>query len=466
MTEKTDLIVLGAGPGGYVAAIRAAQLGMQVTLVEKNPALGGTCLNVGCIPSKALLESSALVAAAKSGLQEHGLSLGEVKLDLSAMLERKHQIVEQLTGGIRMLMKKNKVQVVHGKGRLLSGTRMHIEEESGSRELDAGNILLATGSVPAGLPGLPLDGKQIVSSTEALSFDQVPKHLLVVGAGAVGLELGLVWSRLGATVTVVELLDQIVPFADRLIARTLQRALKVQGMEFHLKTKVVDLKNTDAQVEVTLEDTKGGRQDLRCDKVLVSVGRTAYLEGLGLADAGIALDERGKIAVNDKFQTSVDTVYAIGDVIRGPMLAHKAEDEGIAVAEILAGLPGEINYDVIPSVVYTTPELAQVGLTEQQAEEQGLEIKTGKFFFKANGRALCAGETDGLVKIIADAKTDKILGVHILGPHASELIAEAVIAMELGASSEDIARTVHAHPTLSEAVREAALAVDGRAIHG
>jgi dihydrolipoamide dehydrogenase len=463
--EQFDVTVLGAGPGGYVAAIRAAQLGQNVALVEKETVLGGTCLRVGCIPSKALLESSHLYAKARNGLGGHGLVLGEVSLDLGAMMRRKEEVVTQLTGGVAGLMKKNKVTVFQGLGRLDGPDRIVVKGEGGAITIQSAHIILATGSEPIALPGLPFDGERIVSSTEALSFEQVPEHLVVVGAGAVGLEMGAVWRRLGAKVTVVELLPRIVPFADKMIASTFQRALKAQGLDFMLNAKVSAAEVSGGKIAVTVEDGKGQTEVLHCDRVLVAVGRRPFVEGLGLEAVGVALDDHGRIAVNDHLQTSVSNIYAIGDVVPGPMLAHKAEEEGIAAAERIAGRPGHVNYDVIPSVVYTDPELAQAGITEEEAKEKGLSYNAGRFYFRANGRALASGESEGLVKMIASKETDRLLGVHILGHNASELIAEAVVAMEFGASSEDLARIVHAHPTLSEAVRESALAVDNRAIH-
>ncbi|MDX1762707.1 MAG: dihydrolipoyl dehydrogenase [bacterium] len=460
-----DVAVLGAGPGGYVAAIRAAQLGLKVALVEKEAALGGTCLRVGCIPSKALLESSGLYAKARNGLGDHGLVFEQVSLDLAALMRRKDTVVEQLTGGVAGLMKKNKVTVVHGVGRFDGPKRIVVEGEGDAATVEADHIIVATGSEPVDLPGLPFDGTRIVSSTEALAFEAVPEKLVVVGAGAVGLELGAVWSRLGAQVTVVELLGRIVPFADKMVASVLQRALKAQGLDFRLNTKVTGAEVTDTGVRATLENEKGEQEVIDCNRILVAVGRRPCLEGVGLDAVGVTLDEKGRIGVNEKLETSAAGVYAIGDLVAGPMLAHKAEDEGIAVAERIAGLPGHVNYDVIPSVVYTEPELAQVGITEEEAKEQGIACKVGRFYFRANGRALASGETEGLVKMIAAEKSDRLLGVHIVGNHASELIAEAVVAMEFGASSEDLARIVHAHPTLSEVVRESALAVDNRAIH-
>ncbi len=460
-----DVAVLGAGPGGYVAAIRAAQLGLRVALVEKEAALGGTCLRVGCIPSKALLESSALFAKAREGLAEHGLVFKGLTLDLPVMMRRKETVVGQLTDGVAGLMKKNKVTVLRGSAKLAGPGQIVIAGDGEAKEIASQSIILATGSEPAALPGLAFDGSRIVSSTEALSFETVPEHLVVVGAGAVGLEMSAVWRRLGAKVTVIELLPQIVPFADKMIASTLQRALKAQGISFMLGAKVTSAEVSGDRVAVGLEDAKGKTETLQCDRVLVAVGRQPYTEGLGLAEAGVAVDEKGRVGVNEHLQTNLENVYAIGDLVAGPMLAHKAEEEGIAAAEHIAGLPGHVNYDVIPSIVYTEPELAQVGLTEEQVKEQNIAYNAGRFYFRANGRALAAGESEGLVKIIAAKDTDRLLGVHVLGHGASELIAEAVVAMEFGASSEDLARIVHAHPTRSEAVRESALAVDNRAIH-
>ncbi len=459
-----DLAVIGAGPGGYVAAIRAAQLGLQVTLIEKEQQLGGTCLRIGCIPSKALLESSHIFELASKHSSSHGVRIEGVSLDLAAMHQRKEQVVAQLTEGVAGLMKKNKVQVLRGTGRLLAPGVVEVLTADGPQRVEAKSVLLATGSQAIPLPFAPFDGKRVVTSTEALSFDSVPAHLLVVGGGAVGLELGLVWHRLGAKVTVVEMLPRIAPFADGLMSRMLLRSLKAQGMEIRTATQVTGMKAVADGMQVSLADKKGA-EEILCDRVLVSVGRKPYIEGLGLVEAGVTLTDRGLVAVDSKCQTQVASVYAIGDLVAGPALAHKAEEEGMAVAEGLAGLPGEVHHELIPAVVYTHPELAMVGKTEEQCKEEKLDFRSGKFYFRANGRAIAAEQTDGLVKILADAKTDRILGVHIVGPGASELIAEAVMAMEFGASAEDLARTTHAHPSFAEAVREAALAVDGRAIH-
>ena len=464
--ERRDLIVIGAGPGGYVAAIRAAQLGLNTTLIEREARLGGTCLNVGCIPSKALLESSQHYARARDGgLGAHGVALSGVELDLEAMQQRKRQVVEQLTGGVAGLMKKNKVEVLHGRAELVGVDAVEVHGDDGAQQLQGDNILLATGSAPVELPGLAFDGRRIVSSTEALAFERVPEHLVVVGAGAVGLELGQVWLRLGARVTVVEMLDQIVPFADKLMARMLSRALKAQGMELRTGSKVNAAEPQGEGLAVELALPGDETETLECDELLVAVGRRPAFAGLGLEAAGVELDEQGRVAVDEQLRTSVPGIWAIGDLVRGPMLAHKAEEEGVAAVERMAGLPGHVNYDAIPGVVYTHPELALVGLTERECKQRGIEVRSGRFYYRANGRALAAGETDGLVQILADAGSDRLLGVQLLGPQASELVAEAVLAMEYQASAEDLARTIHAHPTLAEATKEAALAVDGRAIH-
>jgi len=465
MADIFDLVIIGAGPGGYVCAIRAAQLGLRTALVEKRRALGGTCLNVGCIPSKALLESSDLYEAAREQAAAHGIVLAEVGLDLETMLTRKSALVKELTDGVAMLMKKNKVTVFNGRGTLKAPGKVVVAGEGGDTEIDAKSICLAMGSEAVELPFLPFDGERVVSSTEALNFPTVPKRLVVIGAGAVGLELGSVWRRLGAEVTVVEMLPTITPFADRQMAKALQRALADQGMVFHMETRVTAGKVLKKSVKLTIENAKGETEEISCDKVLVAVGRRPNTSGTGLENLGIGLDEQGRVAVDEHFRTSVDGVYAIGDLVRGPMLAHKAEDEGVALAEQLAGLPGHVNYEVIPNVVYTEPELAMVGRTEKELKEAGLKFNTGRFQFRANGRAKSLGQETGMVKILADKETDRILGVHMVGPRVSELIAEAALAMEFSASAEDLARTCHAHPTLSEVVREAALAVDKRALH-
>ena len=462
----SDLVVIGAGPGGYVAAIRAAQLGLDVVLVEKREALGGTCLNIGCIPSKALLESSFLFRRLRADADAHGIRVSEVTLDLAAMMARKDRVVAELTRGIALLMKKNGVTVHRGTGRLDGPGRVVVATpDRGETVLETRAVLLATGSAPLALPFLPFDGERVVTSTEALSFAEVPKSLAVIGAGAVGLEMASVWSRLGAAVTVIELLPQIAPFADADMAKELGRALKKQGIRFHLGARVTGATRDDAGVTLAVEDRRGKALDVTAEKVLVAVGRRTCTEGLGLETLGLAPDPQGRLSVDKEFRTAAAGVYAVGDLVEGPMLAHKAEEEGVAVAEILAGKSSQVNHAVIPSVVYTTPELAQVGLTEAEAAQEGREVRVGRFPFRANGRARAMGEIAGLVKVVADAKTDRILGVHAVGPHVSELIGEAVLGMELGAAAKDIARTIHAHPTLSEALKEAALDVAGRAIH-
>jgi dihydrolipoamide dehydrogenase len=470
MPERFDLVVIGAGPGGYIAAIRAAQLGMKVACVDKRGALGGTCLNVGCIPSKALLDSSELYAQAKHHFAQHGISAGSLTLDLKALLARKDKVVKGLTDGIAGLFKKNKITPYVGVGRVVAPGKVAVTttgKDTASAEtiLETKSILLATGSESAALPVLPFDGKHIVSSTEALSFDKVPDNLIVVGGGYIGLELGSVWSRLGAKVTVVEFLPQLLPLTDGEIAKALHRSLEKQELVFHLDTKVTG--GTVANGKVTVKATANGADvQFVGDKVLLSVGRRPYTAGLGLKEVGVKVEERtGRIPIDANFQTNIPGIYAIGDLVAGPMLAHKAEDEGIACVERLAGKKTHVDYNTIPSVIYTWPEVAAVGLTEEQVKEKGIDYRVGKFPFSANGRARCMNETEGLVKILADARTDRVLGVHIFGPRASDLIAEAVTVMEFSGSAEDIARICHAHPTLSEAVREAALAVDRRAIH-
>jgi dihydrolipoamide dehydrogenase len=465
--KSYDAVVIGGGPGGYVAAIRAAQLGMKVALVEKEPRLGGTCLRVGCIPSKALLQSSERYHEAQTDLADHGIELGEVRLDLERLMERKTRVVHELTDGIGMLMKKNKITVYQGRGRLVAPERVAVKTAEGeTRELRSNAIILATGSVPTPLPSLPVDGERVVTSDGALSFAQVPEHLVVVGAGYIGLELGSVWRRLGARVTVVEMMDRIVPHADRQAAKVLQRSLKQLGLDIRLSTKVTGVEHGDDQLSVAVEGREGDSETLEADRVLVAVGRQPFTEGLGLAEVGVELDEQGRVKVDESFATSARGIYAIGDLIAGPLLAHKASEEGVAVVETLAGKPGHVSYLTIPSVIYTAPELAAVGLTEEQAKAEERAVRIGRYYFKANGRAKTMGQTDGFVKILADAETDALLGAHIVGPNASDLIAEVVVAMELQASAEDVARMVHAHPTLAEAVKEAALAVDKRAIHG
>jgi dihydrolipoamide dehydrogenase len=463
-----DLVVVGGGPGGYVGAIKAAQLGLKVACVEKRGSLGGTCLNVGCIPSKALLHSSHLFEEVGHGLGKHGIKVKGVELDLKAMLGNKDQVVKSLTQGIEFLFKKNKVDYVVGAGRIESPGKVvaQLNNGGGTKELATKNIMIATGSDVMPLPGVTIDEDRIVSSTGALDLKKVPKHLLVVGAGYIGLEMGTVWRRLGAKVTVVEFLDRVTPGMDGEVSKEFQKILTKQGMVFKLGAKVTGVDTSGDTVKVTVEPAKGGAPEtIECDTVLVSIGRRPYTEGLGLEGVGVRLDNRGRIETDGHFQTSVPGILAIGDVIAGPMLAHKAEEEGSCVAEILAGQKPHIDYDIIPGVVYTAPEVASIGKTEEQLKEAGIAYKAGKFPFMANSRARSVGTTDGFVKILADAKTDKVLGAHIIGPEAGVLIAEIGVAMEFGASSEDIARTCHAHPTLEEAVKEAALATFSKPIH-
>jgi len=461
-----DVIVLGSGPGGYICAIRAAQLGLRAACVELEQTLGGTCLNVGCIPSKALLQSSEYFALAEHDLGKHGVKIAKLTLDLAQMLKRKDEIVSQLTGGVVSLFKKNKVTWLKGRGRFVAAGTIKVTAADGTETTHkAKNIVIATGSKPIEIPPAKYDRETIVSSTGALKFSEVPKHLIVIGGGVIGLELGSVWRRLGAEVTVIEAMDRILAGSDAELSKGLMRALEKEGMKFQLKTKLMETKVTKGAVKAICQTADGQTVEIKGDKMLVAVGRRAYTEGLGLDALGLTLEAGGKVPVDDHWRTPVAGVWAIGDVIRGPMLAHKAEDEGVAVAELIAGLPGHVNYEAIPSVVYTWPEVATVGLTEEQCKEKGLSVRIGKVPFVANGRAKSLGNTDGFVKIIADAKTDQVLGAHILGPWASELIAELGLAMEYKASSEDIARTTHAHPTLTETIKEAALAVDKRTLN-
>ena len=467
MSERFDLVIIGAGPGGYVCAIRAAQLGMKVACIEKRPALGGTCLNVGCIPSKALLHASEAYADAGSHLAEMGITARGVSVDIAKMMAFKDKGVEGNTQGVAFLFKKNKVEAIYGAGRIAAPGKVEVAlNDGGTRTLETKNIVIATGSEVTPLPGVEIDEERIVSSTGALELTEVPKHLLIVGAGIIGLELGSVWGRLGAKVTVVEFLDRITPGIDADVAKTFQRILKKQGFDFKLGMKVTGIEKTGKGVRASIEPAKGGdAETIEADVVLVSIGRRPHTEGLGLKEAGVELDGKGRVGVDVHFRTNVEGIYALGDAIAGPMLAHKAEDEGVALAEILAGQAGHVNYDVIPGVIYTAPEVAYVGRSEEELKEAGIEYKAGKFPFTANGRAKVNMQTDGFVKILADAKTDRVLGVHIIGIDAGNMIAEAAVAMEFGACSEDIARTCHAHPTLTEAVKEAALAVEGRALH-
>jgi dihydrolipoamide dehydrogenase len=463
--EKFDVVIIGSGPGGYIAAIRAGQLGLKTAIIEKDKELGGTCLNIGCIPSKALLTSSDHFSFAKKEASKHGIVIDNVHVDLSKMLQRKDKVVKTLTGGVRALMKTNKVTTLEGLGTITAPGKISVKASGGeSQEIETKNIIIATGSVPSELPFAKFDGQTIVSSTEALCFTEAPPKLLVIGAGAIGLELGSVWNRLGSEVTMLEFLPRVALGFDLELANLLQRSLTAQGMIFHLETKVSAVKVENGRA--TAVASKGGQElTFEADKVLVSVGRRPFSEGVGAAEVGIEMDERKRIKVDKHFRTNVDGIYAIGDVIAGPMLAHKAEEEGIACVEIIAGKSGHVNYDVIPSIIYTNPELAGVGLTEDDAKEKGIDVRIGKFPFRANGRALANEDAEGLVKFVADAKTDRILGAHILQHAASELIAEAASVMEFGGSAEDLGRTTHSHPTLSEAVKEAALAVDKRALH-
>jgi dihydrolipoamide dehydrogenase len=463
MPEKYDLVIIGAGPGGYVAAIRAAQLGMKVACVDKSPTLGGTCLNIGCIPSKALLDSSELFYLAKQRFPRHGIQVQYVSLDLPAMMARKEGVVKSLTDGVAFLFRKNHITFVRGPAKLAGKGKVAVSGERPT-ELEASAILLATGSEPAPLPFLPFDGTHVVSSTEALAFNSVPEHLVVIGGGYIGLELGSVWLRLGSRVTVLEFLPRLLPLNDAEIAVMLTKSLTKQGIQFHMETRVTGARKEPGRI--TVQAQQGNEPvEFTGDKILVAVGRRPCTANLGLEEVGVQVDKTGKVTVGENYETNVPGIYAIGDLIAGPMLAHKASEEGVAFAENLAAKAGHVNYAAIPSVIYTAPELAAVGLTEEQAKESGQAYKVGKFPFQANGRAKCLDDTEGLVKIITSAKTDRLLGMHILGVRASDMIAEGVLALEFGASAEDIARTCHAHPTLSEAVGEAARAAWSAAIH-
>jgi dihydrolipoamide dehydrogenase len=461
-----DLVVIGTGPGGYVCAVRAAQLGMKVAVVEKNATLGGTCLNVGCMPSKALLHASEMFEEAAHSFAKMGVSVSAPKLELPAMMNFKQQGIDGNVKGVEFLMKKNKIDVLKGTGKILGTGKVEVSADGKSQVIETKNIVIATGSDIARLKGIEIDEKRIVSSTGALSLDKVPGKLLIVGAGVIGLELGSVWKRLGAEVVVVEFLDRILPGMDGEIAKQFQRMLEKQGFAFKLGAKVTAVDTSGKTLKATIEPAAGGAAEtLEADVVLVCIGRVPYTDGLGLKEAGVALDNRGRVQIDPHFATSVKGVYAIGDVVAGPMLAHKAEDEGVAVAEIIAGQAGHVNYDVIPGVVYTTPEVSSVGKTEEELKQAGVAYTVGKFPFTANGRSKVNQTTDGFVKILADAKTDRVLGVHIIGREAGEMIHEAAVLMEFGGSAEDLARTCHAHPTRSEAIKEAALAVGKRAIH-
>jgi dihydrolipoamide dehydrogenase len=466
--DKFDIVIIGSGPGGYVAAIRAGQLGLKTAIIEKDKELGGTCLNIGCIPSKALLTSSDHFTFAKKEAQKHGIVIDGVHVDLATMQQRKDKVVKTMNSGVRALMKTNKVTTFEGFGTITAPGKVSIKSSSGpataGQEIETKNIIIATGSVPIELPFAKFDGKTIVSSTEALTFTEAPPRLLVIGAGAIGLELGSVWSRLGSEVTFLEFLPRIAVGFDLELSNLLQRSLTAQGMTFHLETKVTAVKIDNGRVTATA--TKGNEElKFEADKVLVSVGRRPFAEGVGAEKVGVEVDEKKRIKIDNHFRTNVEGIYAIGDVIAGPMLAHKASEEGIACVEIIAGKAGHVNYDAIPGIIYTNPELAGVGLTEEQAKEKGIDYRTGKFPFRATGRAVANDDLEGMVKFVADAKTDRILGAHILQHAASELIAEAVSVIEFGGSSEDLGRTCHSHPTLTEAVKEAALNVEKRALH-
>ena len=464
--DNFDIIVIGGGPGGYVCAIRAAQLGLKAACIESRGALGGTCLNVGCIPSKSLLNLSENFHKAKKDFNQQGIEIEGIKLNIEKMMSNKNKSIQVLTKGVEFLFKKNKVTYIKGKGVLFSKNDIVVYENNKKTNYKSKNIVIATGSAVTSLPGIEIDEKNIISSTGALSLNKVPKKLAIIGGGYIGLEMGSVWSRLGSEVTVIEYLDYITPGMDREISNEFKKILTKQGIKFKMGSKVNSVKNTNTGVSINYTNIKDSKDEtLDFDKVLVSVGRKPYTEGLNLTKVGVKKDSKGRIEVNEKLQTSIKNIYAIGDVIKGPMLAHKAEEEGIAVAEILAGQAGHVNYDVIPGVIYTSPEVATVGKTEEQLKQEKKSYKVGKFPFLANSRAKVNNETEGFVKILADSKTDKVLGVHIIGPHCGDMIAEMALAMEFGASAEDIARTCHAHPTHTEAIKEAALAVDKRPIH-
>jgi dihydrolipoamide dehydrogenase len=466
MDNNFDVIVIGGGPGGYVCAIRAAQLGLKTACVESRGTLGGTCLNVGCIPSKSLLNMSESYHKAHKEFQSQGIEFSDLKLNLDKMMSSKNKSVQTLTKGIEFLFKKNKVTYLKGKGVLFSENDVVVYEGEKKTSYKSKNIVLATGSAPSSLPGIEIDEQNIVSSTGALEFKEVPKNFAVIGGGVIGLEMGSVWSRLGSNVTVLEYLDHITPGMDKEVSSEFLKILTKQGIKFKLSSKVTAVTNKGNQVEVSFENNQTSQKEvLLVDKVLVSVGRKPYTEGLNLNKLGIKKDPQGRIEVNDKLQSSIKNIYAIGDIIKGPMLAHKAEEEGIAVAEIIAGQAGHVNYNTIPGVIYTSPEVAVIGKTEEELKKENINYKVGKFPFLANSRAKVNNEPDGFVKILAESQTDRVLGVHMIGPHTGDLIAEMALAMEFGASAEDIARTCHAHPTYTEAVKEAALAIDKRAIH-
>jgi len=467
MSDVYDLVVIGGGPGGYVAAIKGAQLGLKVACVEMRGSLGGTCLNVGCIPSKALLHASELYHDANGGMDKFGISIGKLSIDVSKLMDHKDGIVSDLTNGIEYLFKKNKIDYIQGKGKIAAAGSVQVALNDGKKKiLNTKNIVIATGSDVTPLPGIDIDEKIIISSTGALSLPKVPKHMVVIGAGVIGLELGSVWKRLGAEVTVVEFMDRITPEMDGEVSKTFARILKKQGFKFKLKSKVTGVKTTKSGATVSVEAAAGGKPEtIKCDAVLVAVGRKPYTDDLGLDEAGVKMTDRGQVDIDGHFKTNVDGIYAIGDVVRGAMLAHKAEDEGVAVAEIIAGFAGHVNYDAIPGVIYTMPEVASVGKTEEQLKEAGVSYNAGKFPFTANSRAKANSQTDGFVKILASQDTDLILGAHIIGADAGNMIAELTLAIEKGITAEDLAYTCHAHPTESEATKEAAMAAGGSPIH-
>ncbi|QYA25900.1 dihydrolipoyl dehydrogenase [Gramella sp. MT6] len=462
-----DVAVIGSGPGGYVAAIRCAQLGLKTAIIEKYSTLGGTCLNVGCIPSKALLDSSHHFHDAITHFEEHGIEIpGEVKLNLEKMMERKSSVVSQTCDGVKFLMDKNKIDVIEGVGSFKDKTHINIEKDGETKTIEAKKTIIATGSKPANLPFIELDKERVITSTEALTLKEVPKHMIVIGGGVIGLELGQVYRRLGAEVTVVEFLDRIIPTMDSALSKELQKVLKKQGVKFHTSTKVKSVERKGDEIIIKADDKKDKEIELKGDYCLVSVGRRPYTDGLNADAAGVELDDKGRVKVNDHLQTNVENIYAIGDVVRGAMLAHKAEEEGTMVAELIAGQKPHIDYNLIPNVVYTWPEVASVGKTEEQLKEEGVKYKEGKFPMRALGRSRASGDIDGLIKILADEKTDEVLGVHMIGARTADLIAEAVTAMEFRASAEDISRMSHAHPTYAEAVKEAALAAtENRPLH-
>ena len=462
--EKFDVLVIGAGPGGYVCAIRCSQLGLKTGLIEKNPRLGGTCLNVGCIPSKALLHSTEIYHELLHSADSHGIVAKGIKHDLGKLMKKKDAVVDQLGKGVQALVKKKGVTIIPGSAKLLSEGGVEVKSAKSTKVYNAKDIILATCSKPVELPFLPFDGQNIVHSDHGIAFEKVPKKMVVIGGGAIGLELGCVWSRLGAEVTIVEFLSEICPHLDPDVAKVARRILEKQGLHFLISTKVTEAKNAKAGTRLSLE-TGDQVSELSADRVLVAVGRAPCSDGLGLGDAGVKADEKGRVLVDSSFSTNIPGIRAIGDLILGPMLAHKAEEDGVACAEIIAGQAGHVNYDLVPGVIYVDPEIANIGLNEAQAKEKGISVRTGSFPLAANGRALATGSTDGIVKVLADSETDRLLGVQIVARSGSELIASAVAHMEYGGSSEDLARTIHAHPTLSESLKEAALSVDGRGLH-